>query len=152
MLLLQIRPYYRKKVDRQAIIVAAEQAMSDNLPPNVTVGIVITGDAEIHALNRVYRQLDRSTDVLSFNQNVIDPETGMGYVGDIIISVPHASKQAVKENHTLTQEMELLVVHGMLHLAGFDHHTPADEKKMWISQAAILKKLGNPLADKFITG
>jgi probable rRNA maturation factor len=149
MLHLQIRPYYRNKVDPQEIIKAAEQTMRAVLKPNVTLGIVITGDAEIHTLNRDYRQIDESTDVLSFNQNTIDPETGLEYVGDIVISVPHASKQAKNGEHSLIQEIQLLVVHGVLHLAGFDHHTRSAEKKMWSAQAAILKILGNPLADKF---
>jgi probable rRNA maturation factor len=113
---------------------------------------MITGDAEMLALNRDYRGIDQTTDVLSFNENYIDPESGLEYLGDIIISVPRAKKQAREGGHTIGQEIQVLVIHGILHLSGYDHDTKSKQKKMWHMQAGLLTKLNNPLAIHFAAG
>ncbi len=129
---------------------AAEYAMQVcNLSDDI-IGIIITGDREIHQLNRDYREIDQPTDVLSFNQNYTDPETGLEYLGDVIISVPTAKKQAQIGGHSLDQEIQLLVIHGILHLAGFDHDTRLNQSKMWNLQAKILNDIDNPIASNFI--
>jgi probable rRNA maturation factor len=112
---------------------------------------LITGDAEMHTLNREYRGIDQTTDVLSFNENYIDPESGLEYLGDIIISVPRAKKQALEGGHIIEQEIQVLVIHGVLHLSGYDHDTKLRQKKMWQVQSEILKELNNPLAVNFVT-
>jgi probable rRNA maturation factor len=72
----------------------------------------------------------------------IDPETGARYIGDIIISVPYAARGAAKAGHPLEAELQLLVVHGVLHLLGHDHAKPREKAKMWKAQAEILESLG----------
>ena len=152
MLQIQIRPYYRHKINTVDLKIAADLAMKKCQQTEVVAGILITGDAEMHALNREYRGIDQTTDVLSFNENYVDPESGLEYLGDIIISIPRAKKQAREAGHTIEQEIQVLVVHGILHLSGYDHNTKSKQKNMWQIQAEILKELNNPLAGQFATG
>lgn len=141
MIEIQVRPYYRKKTNPRLVQQWAEAVLSfEKKTGNAT--IVITGNREIHAYNKEYRQIDSPTDVLSFTDGNTDPETGELYLGDILISWMKANQQAIVENHPLEAELALLTVHGMLHLLGYDHHTDSDRKKMWKRQAAILTAIG----------
>ena len=115
--------------------------------PDADLSIVLADDTRLHELNRDYLGIDAPTDVLSFpasetDGSEIDPETGSRYLGDIIISVPYAAKGAAKASHPLESELQLLVVHGVLHLLGHDHATPKEKAKMWKAQAEILTSLG----------
>ena len=113
------------------------------------LSVVFTGDAEIEALNRQYLGEDHPTDVLSFPADEIDPDTGTRYLGDIIISVPQARRQAESGGHPLADELELLVVHGVLHLAGHDHAGEDEKARMWQAQREVLSQCHNPLASQF---
>ncbi len=104
--------------------------------------IVLTDDSKIQELNREYLGIDSPTDVLSFPASEIDPETDARYIGDIIISMPYAARSAGKAGHPLESEVQLLVVHGVLHLLGHDHAEADGKAKMWKAQAEILKSLG----------
>jgi probable rRNA maturation factor len=146
---LQVRPYYRGQICETSLISAAETVLNECQHEEVVVGILITGDTEIRQLNLQYRQIDSPTDVLSFNGDYIDPDSGINYLGDIIISVPRAKKQAITAGHTLAQELELIVIHGVLHLCGFDHDTNKHQQKMWSIQADILNRINNPLSGNF---
>lgn len=106
------------------------------------ITLVLTGDAQLHALNRDYLGVDAPTDVLSFPASQTDPETGEAYLGDILLSLPRAEKQARAAAHSLADECQLLVVHGTLHLLGHDHGTARDKSKMWKAQGEVLKMLG----------
>jgi probable rRNA maturation factor len=106
------------------------------------LSIILTNDARLHELNLNYLGIDAPTDVLSFPASETDPETGARYIGDILISIPRAQTQAEAAGHSLESEVQLLVVHGVLHLLGYDH-TEAEEKAlMWKIQAEILERLG----------
>jgi probable rRNA maturation factor len=109
---------------------------------DVNLSIVLTDNRRLHELNRNYLGVDAPTDVLSFPASETDPETGARYIGDIIISVPYAAKGAAKAGHPLESELQLLVVHGVLHLLGHDHAKPKEKAKMWKAQAEILESLG----------
>jgi len=102
----------------------------------------LTDDEQIRSLNREYRGFDSPTDVLSFDVHERDPETGSLYLGEIIISVPYAAKQALQNDHPLEAEILLLIVHGILHLLGHDHAEREEKNIMWTAQAEILAKLG----------
>lgn len=104
--------------------------------------IVLTDDNALRDLNLRYAGLDRSTDVLSFEDGSLDPETDRTYYGDVIISVPAALRQAKTANHSLQEELTLLTVHGMLHLLGYDHAQAPDKERMWMTQTAIFSALG----------
>jgi probable rRNA maturation factor len=106
------------------------------------LSIILTNDARLHELNLNYLGIDAPTDVLSFPASETDPETGTRYVGDILISIPRAQTQADAAGHPLEAEVQLLVVHGVLHLLGHDHSEPEDKSRMWKAQAEILKHLG----------
>src|SRR5688572_20455838 len=104
--------------------------------------IVLTDDARLHQLNREYLGVDAPTDVLSFPASETDPETGAQYLGDILISIPRAQAQADAAGHPLESEVQLLVVHGVLHLLGHDHAQAEEKRRMWKAQAEILERLG----------
>jgi len=115
---------------------------SGSISANVDVTIVLTDDAQLHELNRDYLGVDAPTDVLSFPASESDPETGTPYLGDILISIPRAAAQAQSSGHRLEEEVQLLVVHGTLHLIGHDHAEAGDKARMWAAQAEVLARLG----------
>jgi probable rRNA maturation factor len=123
---------------------AALEASSDVTEGDLT--ILLTGDAEIQELNRTYLEIDEPTDVLSFPADYTDPDTGSPYLGDVIISYPRAEEQASSAGHSLEHELQLLVVHGVLHLSSYDHLEEEDKQEMWSVQAKVLQQLGNPLS------
>lgn len=106
------------------------------------LSIVLTDNARLHELNLNYLGVDAPTDVLSFPASETDPETGGRYLGDILISIPRAQEQADAAGHPLESEVQLLVVHGVLHLLGHDHGEPAEKARMWKAQAEVLESLG----------
>jgi probable rRNA maturation factor len=119
---------------------AALEHESQSLESDLSV--ILTNDARLHELNLNYLGIDASTDVLSFPASETDPDTGVPYLGDILISVPRARAQAEAAGHPLESEVQLLVVHGVLHLLGYDHAQPAEKARMWKAQAEILERLG----------
>lgn len=104
--------------------------------------LVLTGDEQVQALNREFLGIDHPTDVLSFSAGETDPETGRTYLGDVVISIPQAAEQAGARGHAVEAEVQLLVVHGVLHLLGHDHAEEAEKKRMWALQAKALATLG----------
>ncbi|MCJ7662408.1 MAG: rRNA maturation RNase YbeY [Anaerolineales bacterium] len=112
-----------------------------NMSIETDLSIVITDNEQIQALNLQYRGIDSSTDVLSFPADFVDPDNKKTYLGDVIISYPKCLEQAQSANHSTNDELILLVVHGVLHLLGFDHIQNDDKKRMWSLQAVILKQL-----------
>jgi probable rRNA maturation factor len=111
------------------------------------VVIVISDDEALEALNRRFRGVPRPTDVLSFQNDTRGPFAGGSadypeYLGDVVISIDRARDQAVDAGGTLTQELQLLTVHGVLHLLGYDHETESDKAAMWNVQRTALRALG----------
>ncbi len=106
------------------------------------ITIVLTDDQQLHELNRDYLGVDAPTDVLSFPASESDPETGATYLGDILISIPRATQQAQAAGHPLEAEVQLLVVHGVLHLLGHDHAEAEEKARMWAGQEKVLERLG----------
>jgi len=95
--------------------------------PNAEVGIMVTDDARVRALNRDYRNRDTTTDVLSFPSGVTAHREMPRHLGDIVISAPRARAQAAEIGHDPASELRFLVLHGVLHLLGFDHETDNGE-------------------------
>nr|HID14288.1 rRNA maturation RNase YbeY [Anaerolineae bacterium] len=110
------------------------------------LAVVVTGDEALHELNRRYRDVDAPTDVLAFPDETRGPFVGAPglprYLGDIIISFPRAEAQAAEAGHDVQAELQLLVVHGVLHLLGYDDVTEEQRAQMWAAQAEILQALG----------
>lgn len=109
------------------------------------VTLKLTDNKTIQQINRTYREVDAPTDVLSFENDYLDPETGLYYLGDIVISIEKAQEQAADNGHPLQQEVEMLFVHGVLHLCGYDHTEEDEYAEMSCLQDKILKEMNNPL-------
>jgi len=106
------------------------------------LSIVLTGDAEVRKLNRLYRKKDKTTDVLSFPLLEGKKLKGPGLVlGDVVVSVPQTRRQSARGGKNFKEELALLLIHGILHLLGYDHVTRAQEKKMFRLQERLLKTL-----------
>lgn len=122
-----------------------EQALKTlGIEDDVEVSCVLVDDERIHEINREYRHIDRSTDVISFAMEDNDQFYVEGMprtLGDIFISVDHAKKQAEEYGHSLKREMCFLFTHGILHLLGYDHMTDEQEKEMFGLQDQILGAL-----------
>ena len=122
---------------------AARQSLELVRPgEDLELTIVINNDSELHTLNRQYLGVDAPTDVLSFPADELDPDSGSLYLGDVILSLPRAQAQAAAGGHGVEAELQLLTVHGVLHLLGYDHANPRDKAAMWSRQAEILTLLG----------
>ena len=106
------------------------------------LSVVITGDAAIRELNRAYRDTDAATDVLSFSQAEGEafalPDGETPHLGDVIISLETARRQADEHGLALQDEVAHLLVHGILHLLGYDHEAPDEEAVMRAHEDAIL--------------
>jgi len=138
-------PFVAQAILEKAAAEALEQqaaALPGASPGTVDLTIAQTDDGRIQTLNREYLDHDAPTDVLSFPAREADPETGRLYLGDIIISTQRAAEQAREAGHSLEAEAQLLVVHGVLHLLGYDHAEPGEKARMWDAQAEILRRLG----------
>ena len=121
---------------------AAKQALQLASSSEVDLTLMLVDDPRMRALNRKFRQVDASTDVLAFKGDILDPETGRIHLGDVVISFPMALAQAEARGHSLEAEMQLLAVHGVLHLLGHDHMDRQEKQKMWHAQGEVLKRLG----------
>ena len=131
-------PFPQDVLERAANTTLEHQAHS----LDVELSIILTDDARLHELNLNYLGVDAPTDVLSFPASETDPDTGARYIGDILISIPRAQAQAEAAGHSLEAEVQLLVVHGVLHLLGHDHAEAEEKARMWKAQAEILERIG----------
>ena len=120
----------------------------ENFEGNAEISVTIVDDERIHELNKQYRNIDRSTDVLSFplGENGvydINHDTGAKMLGDIVISIEHAFEQAEKYGHSLEREIGFLTVHSLLHLRGYDHENGGLEAvRMREKEEAALTQIG----------
>lgn len=102
-------------------------------------------DAEIHALNRDYRGKDRPTDVLSFSLREGESGEMSAALGDVVISLDTAVRQAAENGFTLAEEVDRLFIHGILHLAGYDHEiSPREERRMKRKESEMRELLRRP--------
>ena len=109
------------------------------------IPIRITDDEELNTLNLKYRGIDKITDVLSFPADFEDPDLGSRYVGDVVIAFPRAEEQAQKRGHFVEAEIQLLVVHGTLHLLGYDHGDKTEKEEMWLIPISKWKNMAQIL-------
>lgn len=103
-----------------------------------SVSVVVTSDEEVRQLNRTYRGIDKPTDVLSFPAEPLPFVDEDIILGDLILALPYIQRQAAREGHTWHDEMVLAVIHGTLHLLGYDHDTAENQTAMWAVQAEAL--------------
>lgn len=144
MINIEVCESFAPYVDITLLSRTAEAVMKDQKAGlDVDLTIVIEDNDKLRELNCQFLGIDEPTDVLSFPANETDPETGNLYLGDVIISYPMAKSQAAKANHSVEDELQILVIHGILHLFGYDHQEEADKEAMWSIQNSLLKQL-NP--------
>jgi probable rRNA maturation factor len=151
---LRARAIYRPRGRARHVRAAALAALAQTQPRGVCAWTIrLTDDDELHQLNRQYREMDKPTDVLSFGgagyrdgkpRAAYTPtlDEGAEYLGDIIISLDRCAAQAAAGGHDVDTELALLVVHGTLHLLGYDHDTPSRKARMWAAQSRALASLG----------
>ena len=129
--------------------------VNENFEGSAEISVRFVDDEIIHELNREYRHVDRSTDVLSFplGENGvydINHDTGAKILGDIVISMQHAVMQADLYGHSLQREIAFLTVHSMLHLLGYDHEAEGLERvRMREMEEAVLTQLGLKRNDSY---
>lgn len=123
---------------------AANEALFQiRAPGDAELTIVIGSDELLQDMNQEYLEINAPTDVLSFTADFTDPDTEASYLGDIVISLPRAVDQAKAGEHPVKDELQLLVVHGVLHLMGYDHAEDDERLPMQHMQNAILRQLGS---------
>ncbi|HUW63324.1 MAG TPA: rRNA maturation RNase YbeY [Spirochaetia bacterium] len=127
------------------IIHAADSVLAgEKVPAGVEVSVALVDSERIRELNHRYRGVDAPTDVLSFPLDDPDdaPDGPETVLGDVVIALPVADRQAREYGHSLRREVAYLTVHGVLHLLGFDHHQPEDKQRMRNHEEAALASLG----------
>ena len=132
-------------VDAARLEQAAETVLSQQQArPGSALTVVVSDDDTVADLNRRFRQVDAPTDVLSFPADIPAFGDEPAYLGDIIIAYPYAARQAELEGHDVAESLMVLVVHGVLHLLGYDHGTPEARATMWAAQEAAVLALRIP--------
>jgi metalloprotein, YbeY/UPF0054 family len=154
---IQVDKRYSQDVDAADLARAIGAALRVEGHPQGELTLVVTGDEEVQALNLQFLGEDHPTDVLSFPsaEEATDPGRPVfvtapdaepevaAYLGDILIALPFARRQAADLGRELKAELRLLAVHGTLHLLGYDHAEPEEEAILWARQDAILAQVAD---------
>ena len=128
----------------------AEQVLSaENVSPRVEMGLVIASAERVRKLNRDYLGSDEPTDVIAFamlpdegeSSPFVSPPDGMKHIGEVIISYPQALRQAEEQGHSVEKEITILVIHGVLHLLGYEDEEPELKHRMAAREAEILSHI-----------
>jgi len=137
---------FEKAADEKWLKSIAEAVLTAEKQPDAELGIVLTGQAKISELNRKYLNREGPTDVLAFalkgtpgEMPFPTPEDDVDHLGEVVISVEQAALQAPRHHHSTRREIAVLLVHGVLHLIGYDHGEADEEKVMSDKTKAILK-------------
>jgi probable rRNA maturation factor len=136
----------------------AEKALHlQGVGPDAEMGLVITGQEKVRELNRLYRDRDEPTDVLAFfmipehekpddkTLSFVTPPDGLSHLGEVVISYPTAVAQAKENRHSVNRELAVLIIHGVLHLLGYDHETPEQRHQMQSMEKEILSSVEEAL-------
>jgi probable rRNA maturation factor len=145
---LEVAPAVGEWDEARVVRLITAALVSQGVTQPAEVGLTITDDASIQALNQQYRQVGASTDVLSFpllsdadlkgQGSFVTAPDGILHLGDVVVSLPRAREQAAEFGHSLERELGYLIVHGVLHLLGFDHEHQDDQRRMREVEEAIL--------------
>ncbi|MFA5367308.1 MAG: rRNA maturation RNase YbeY [Dehalococcoidia bacterium] len=146
---IDIKPPYRGRLTQKWLREVVDITLStEKVDRPVELSLLITGDDEVHRLNRDYRGIDKTTDVISFaltedrdDTEFVTPPDRISRLGEVIISYPQAASQAKENSQTIKAEMAWLVVHGLLHLLGYDHQDDKSEAIMRKREDKILKEI-----------
>ena len=136
---LQIESQFSSAVKKSWLRAAVKEALvAAKADPQVQLDLVIADDTTLHRLNSAYRNIDKPTDVLAFalteasswETPFLTPPGELTPLGEVVISYPTAAKQAEEHGHSIDRELAILVLHGVLHLLGYDHDTDEAEREM----------------------
>jgi len=142
--------YRKERLDRLLRKTAEFTLEHQKQDRKVDLSLVITGDAKLKKLNAQFRGKELATDVLSFPSGEDNASRHSNYLGDVVISLPRARAQAKARGHSLPEELQLLTVHGILHLLGYDHATLKGRVRMWSVQGKILHKVNPSISNQLI--
>ena len=140
---------FRTLVDKGQVRKILRQVLkAEDISPPYEVSLVFTDSERVRQLNRDYRGVDQPTDVLAFymrpqkgsDSPFANPPDGVAYLGEVVISCPQALAQAREQGHSAQRELALLVIHGVLHLLGYDHEESREPKNMRTREKELLKK------------
>jgi len=146
---IHIEEKFRGLVDGSWVKKIVQQVLkAEGVAPPYEVSLVFTDSETVKQLNRDYRGVDETTDVLAFHmlpQKEVDdsfalPPDGVTRLGEVIISYPQAAEQAREQGHSPERELSLLIIHGILHLLGYDHEEPEEESEMREKERELLKR------------
>jgi probable rRNA maturation factor len=146
---IHVEDEFRASVDGSQIEKIIRQVLRDEgVPSPYEVSLVVTDSEMVQRLNRDYRGVDEPTDVLAFymlphkesDSSFVLPPDGVTRLGEVIISYPQAMAQAKHQGHSTERELALLVIHGILHLLGYDHEEPEEEHKMRERERELLER------------
>ena len=143
-----VRFFSRRKVPRKNALFQFAQRVLRRLPAlqgSGEINIVFVSDREIQSLNRRFLGENRTTDVIAFSYDRRNHARDAPF-GDIYVSIDSAKKEAARGGYALVCELALLLVHGLLHLAGYDDHSARDKARMWKAQKRLLRASGGELA------
>ncbi len=149
---VQIETPYTSEAQPEPLRQAAEATLQQGgLQEPLELAVVVTGDETLRRLNQRYRGVDAPTDVLAFPHESKSATPALSafvnapglprYLGDVLISLPRARAQAAQARHDLTAELQLLVIHGVLHLLGCGDETEPERTRMWQAQRDVLDQL-----------
>jgi len=134
--------------------VAEQVLVAQRAGSNVELGLVIASQERVQELNKSYRGRDEPTDVLAFSAReeigtgfppFVQPPDGVLHLGEVIISYPQAIMQAEEHQHSIAREIAILIIHGVLHLLGYEHDKPELERQMKTREAEILSHIEREL-------
>jgi probable rRNA maturation factor len=146
-------PYAALGLDRWMPAVARRVLVSEEIEGGGSLSIVVTDDETVHELNRDFRGYDQPTDVLSFGlsdlarpatddeepfPDFVLPPDSASQLGEVVIAFPTAERQAAEHGRTTTVELAHLLIHGVLHLLGYDHYAPDEEREMRSREERLL--------------
>ena len=129
--------------------VVEQVLLTQGVGADAELGLMITSQEKVQELNRRYRGEDRATDVLAFYMKSAEDETspfvappdGILHLGEVVISYPQAVIQAQEHHHSLAEELAILLIHGVLHLLGYDHEKVAQKREMAAKERTILSQV-----------
>ena len=141
-ILISVGDSFPKSVDAGRLEAVARRVLEAEGTPPCELSIAITDDETVRALNREYAGEDAVTDVLSFSQRegeeFVSPPEGAPQLGEVVIAYPQAARQAGERGRAATEEMTRLLVHGVLHLLGYDHAEPEEARRMREREEALV--------------
>lgn len=136
---MRSRGLKRRSVRHRELAWRAEAMLEFLGSHEAELSILLCDDSTIRRLNRLYRKKDRATDVLAFPmQQGPGPLPAPELLGDVVISVPTAARQAAARDRPIIEEVTFLLAHGLLHLLGYDHQTASEEREMTARTQALL--------------